>query len=779
MAVAFRSVTSGTDPGAGNPTPSAPSGIQADDILLAVLNCEDNATATVTPATGWVQVTNLFSEGTGSGQQLMSGVYWLRYNGSNYTSNWTISAGGAARFASVAAYSGCKTTGDPWNGTPVQTLGSDTSAEAGSITTTVNGCMFVALETVFSWNGAVTGTAGWDERLDQSGSGPANIYDQLDGNAGVSPALTISGDGNWVVNLLALEPASPPADVDEPPSLVEAGALQAEASTTTLGPMVIPASAQADDIMILTVMLNAAGTFSTPSESGGWTQFGTEINSANQSTNWFWKRHTGSETNPNTTTSVTMSTTIGGYGRVYVFRGCITTGDPFEDVTMAGTPTSSTTPTTAAIDTTGDNELAVSFLMVDDDNTWSSGNPPALWDICGARVSSTTGGDAMFDAISRPMTSAGNVAQVTIGTQSAADYWRTLTLALIPEPVGGGSVTGTGATTNADDTTAGSGTETITGTGTTTNANDSTAGSGAETFTGTGATTNADDTSTGTAVETFTGTGTTTNADDSTNAAGIETITGTGATTNADDSTAAAGLVANPVTGTGATTNADDTTAGAGVETFTGSGATTNADDATAGTAVETFTGTGATTNADDSTTASGLETITGTNTTTNADDSTAGDGTVTLSGVTGTGATTNADDTTTASGVETFTGSGATINLDDASTATAVLMFAGAGATTNADDTTVGSGVETISGAGGTTNGNDATAGAGLLTITGISITTNLDDTTTGSGTASATVTGTGATTNADDVNVGIGNTPSTGTRPWGQRKIIGIRFR
>lgn len=217
------------------------------------------------------------------------------------------------------------------------------------------------------------------------------------------------------------------------PYLVEAGALFAAASGTSITP-VIPASAEADDVMLMAAMANGSTTFTTPTD---WTLLGTSVESnANQSTEWYWKRHDGSETNPTSTTSATLSTTIGGYGRIYVFRDCITTGDPFEDVTMAGTPTSSTTPATASIDTTGANRLAVSLLSVDDDNTWSSGNPPSGWTAVG-RVASTTGGDCMMDAITQVIPSAGNVAAATIGTMSAADFWRSLTLALIPVPTDG------------------------------------------------------------------------------------------------------------------------------------------------------------------------------------------------------------------------------------------------------------------------------------------------------------------------------------------------------
>jgi len=222
------------------------------------------------------------------------------------------------------------------------------------------------------------------------------------------------------------------------PTLFAAGALFAANSGTSITP-VIPASTAANDVMLMAVMCNGSSTFTTPAE---WTLLGTSIESnANQSTEWYWKRHDGTESNPTSTTSATLSNTLGGYGRIYVFRGCVTTGDPFEDVTMAGTPTSSTTPTSAAIDTTAADRLAVVLLMVDDANTWSSGNPPAGWTAIGL-VSSTVGGNGMMDGLTKTVASASNVAQVTIGTMGAADYWRSVTLALIP---GTASVTGVGA----------------------------------------------------------------------------------------------------------------------------------------------------------------------------------------------------------------------------------------------------------------------------------------------------------------------------------------------
>lgn len=152
----------------------------------------------------------------------------------------------------------------------------------------------------------------------------------------------------------------------------------------------------------------------------------------------------------------------------------------------------------------------------------------------------------------------------------------------------GGGVTGTSATTNANDTSAASGTTTVVGTSATTNANDTSAASG----------------SVGSAV---TGTSATTNANDTSSASGTTTVVGTSATTNANDTSAASGSVGGGVTGASNTTNADDTSAASGTTTIVGNSATANANDTSnaAGWA-GTVTGTSATTNANDISAASG-----------------------------------------------------------------------------------------------------------------------------------------------------------------------------
>ena len=141
-------------------------------------------------------------------------------------------------------------------------------------------------------------------------------------------------------------------------------------------------------------------------------------------------------------------------------------------------------------------------------------------------------------------------------TTIRATHWGA---AWVSSPTATGS-TGTVATTNANDTSAASGTTTVTGTFSTTNANDAPTASGTTIVTGTGSTTNANDSvvASGSVGAAVSGTSTTTNANDTSTASGTTTIAGTSATTNANDIPTASGVVSDPITGMSSTTNAND-----------------------------------------------------------------------------------------------------------------------------------------------------------------------------------------------------------------------------
>ena len=213
------------------------------------------------------------------------------------------------------------------------------------------------------------------------------------------------------------------------------------ASTDAAAPYTVTATLPAhvaDDILIVCAAKNNASDLTCA--TSGWETLAAAQNSANFSTAWFWKRATSSaEPAPVITSSTAGSTSAGIYAVAAKISGCIATGDPFEDATLNGTPTLTTTPVSSLITTTGEKRLAVAIAAIDDNNTISSGYPPATW-TGKANTGSDTGGDAKFLAISKEVASAGDVAAVNIGVQAASDYWRTLTLAFIPIPVSSGSI---------------------------------------------------------------------------------------------------------------------------------------------------------------------------------------------------------------------------------------------------------------------------------------------------------------------------------------------------
>jgi len=221
------------------------------------------------------------------------------------------------------------------------------------------------------------------------------------------------------------------------PTFFGKGALADEASGSTIGispQITFPASIAANDIAVMGVGCNASSTFTTPS---GWTLLGTSLESdAGQSTEWYWRRLDGTEGGQTVTASATFSSTIGGYGQIWVFRGCVTTGDPFEGVGTAGT-VSETTPDSSACTTTGADRLVVCLAQLDNDTAFASGYPPSGWTDRGTDAS-TIGNDWRNYCMDRTEATATTVASAVVGTLGASTRWRTLTFALIP--AAGGTV---------------------------------------------------------------------------------------------------------------------------------------------------------------------------------------------------------------------------------------------------------------------------------------------------------------------------------------------------
>ncbi len=216
------------------------------------------------------------------------------------------------------------------------------------------------------------------------------------------------------------------------PTFVGAGALAVtETPAGTIAPT-LPAGTAVTDIAVMCVMTNASNAFPAIS---GWSDLGAALQAAGLSVKFYWRRLDGGaddEPDAFTTASGTaLSTTNGLYGRIWVWEGCIAAGDPTEDVTVNGTPTNSTTPTTLDIDTAGVDRLAVGIAAIDDDTAFSSGLPPATWTQAGTHATSGLGADAGMVAVEKAVPTAGTVTGVVVGTLATTENWRTIAFALI------------------------------------------------------------------------------------------------------------------------------------------------------------------------------------------------------------------------------------------------------------------------------------------------------------------------------------------------------------
>ena len=216
------------------------------------------------------------------------------------------------------------------------------------------------------------------------------------------------------------------------PTFFGQGTLNGENSGSSITPIGFPASIANKDVAVLGVACNGSSTFTTPSGQGAWQVLGTSLESdAGQSTEWYWLRLNGTETAETVAASASFSNSIGGFGQIWVFRGCVETGNPFEGVGNDGT-VAQTTPDTTACTTTGTDRLVVSLVFGDLDTAWSVAPPPAGWSAMGTRQTTTVGGNAQTDAIQRTVATAQTIPAAQIGTWGASIRYRTITFALIP-----------------------------------------------------------------------------------------------------------------------------------------------------------------------------------------------------------------------------------------------------------------------------------------------------------------------------------------------------------
>lgn len=212
------------------------------------------------------------------------------------------------------------------------------------------------------------------------------------------------------------------------PTFVSMSAIAANSGadiTITLG------THAADDIIILLCWVRDTNdTMATPS---GWTAVtGTPFDRGASSRYWlFWIRATSSsETNP---TCDKDTLTGNHYGAAVVYRGAITTGDPFDTV---GTPNTGTgdpavlNPVTASVN----EDLIIAAVGAEDDNnaaTTTTATDPATF--TDHYVESGIGADGAIVFAEGAQTTANNSGNVSVDWDTGAPVgWGGLVLAIKP-----------------------------------------------------------------------------------------------------------------------------------------------------------------------------------------------------------------------------------------------------------------------------------------------------------------------------------------------------------
>jgi hypothetical protein len=215
--------TAGTFAGsASTASPGIPSGTVANDILLLFVESE-NETISLSDAQGFAELGTQAGQGTaGATTASRIAVFWKRATGSDAAP--TVADAGDHVACRIGRFSGCITTGNPWDGTPTWTHDavSDTVLAANGPTTTVADCLVVigaanvvdtnTAQTVSYSNANLTGLGGtgMGDNTNQGTGGGLNVGTGVKASAGAVGATTCTWGANTQksVVVLALKPVA-------------------------------------------------------------------------------------------------------------------------------------------------------------------------------------------------------------------------------------------------------------------------------------------------------------------------------------------------------------------------------------------------------------------------------------------------------------------------------------------------------------------------------------------------------------------------------------------
>lgn len=198
---------------------AVPSGVTADQVILAMLYIE--STAAVTPPAGFTEAGASPISATGPGAHTLR-VFWKRASGSDsgtYSFTWT---GSAYREGSAQRYTGCITSGNPLDtgaGAPnsAQRSSDATTTPAVSLTTQGADRLLVWAGTNFT-GGAWTPPTSFTERADAGADLSVATLAQAAAGATGSVIGTCASSGYEVAWLGALLPDTGSATTAPPPA---------------------------------------------------------------------------------------------------------------------------------------------------------------------------------------------------------------------------------------------------------------------------------------------------------------------------------------------------------------------------------------------------------------------------------------------------------------------------------------------------------------------------------------------------------------------------------
>jgi hypothetical protein len=216
VAVAFRSGSnSGNLVEVSSLNVPVPTGAAAGDIAVISLVQWNASTPTVTPPSGFVQKGATWTSSDGVAK---NSIWWKRLTGAdtgNYSFSWT---GGVMWSGAICAlFTGCATSGDPWDAVATPTTGTWGNPTSISVTTTdAAGGLFWAVYNDTS--GTHTPPTGFTEIADIDSASCAYYISGVSGSQSASGATISSSSaaGQWLGALLS-DGGGAPAPVDVPP----------------------------------------------------------------------------------------------------------------------------------------------------------------------------------------------------------------------------------------------------------------------------------------------------------------------------------------------------------------------------------------------------------------------------------------------------------------------------------------------------------------------------------------------------------------------------------